>query len=145
MTSAAPPDVAGHRLPGGTYRIEPQENADFCASVGAEVDPSGLAHPMFYYIASQCAMGLSVADLLRLCEFDVNDGPMMTGSSARFERPLRVGTEYRVDGEIVSLIRKPSRAFGMADQLQFRLTLSDEDGEAVEAVSSWILPRRGLA
>ncbi len=145
MDATTPPDVAGHRLPGGDYRIEPQENADFCASVGAKPDPSGLAHPLFYYIATQCSMGLSVADLLSLCDFDVNDGPMMTGSSARFIRPLRVGAQYRVDGEIVSLVRKPSRAFGMADQLQFRLTLSDEDGETVEAVSSWILPRRGLA
>jgi hypothetical protein len=145
MSDAAPPDVAGRRLPGGTYRIEESENATFCASVGAKVDPSGLAHPLFYYIATQCAMGVSVAGLLELCEFDVNDGPLMTGSKASFQRPLRVGTEYRVDGAIVSLIRKPSRAFGMADQLQFRLTLSDEDGEAAEAVSSWILPRRGLA
>ncbi len=143
MASAAPPDVAGRVLPGGTYRITPEENRDFCVSVGAEPDPTGLAHPLFFYIASQCGMGLSVAGLLALCEFDVADGPMMTGSDARFTRPLRVGKEYRVDGEIVSLLRKPSRTFGMADQLRFRLTLSDSDGEAVEGTSSWILPRGG--
>jgi hypothetical protein len=143
MASSAPPDVAGLSLPGGTYRITPEENRDFCASVGAEPDPAGLAHPLFFYIASQCGMGLSVAGLLALCEFDVDDGPMMTSSDARFTRPLRAGTEYRVKGEIVSLVRKPSRTFGMADQLRFRLILSDGEGEAVEAISSWILPRGG--
>ena len=141
MAAAAPPDVAGHRLPGGTYRITPDENRDFCASVGATPDPSGLAHPLFYYIASQCAMGLSVAQLLALCDFDVNDGPMMTTSNASLVRPLVVGTEYRIEGEIVSLIRKPSRTFGMADSLVFRLTLSDSAGEVAAATSSWLLPR----
>lgn len=145
MALPPPPDVAGRRLPGGVYRIDPAENAAFCASVGARPDPSGLAHPLFYYVAGQCAMGLSVADLLRLCDFDVNDGPLMTASGAQFRRPLRTGVDYAVAGEIVSLLRKPSRAFGTADQLQFRLTLADGEGVAVETTSSWLLPRREIA
>jgi hypothetical protein len=141
MSLALPPDLAGHRLPGGVYRITPDENADFCASVGAAPDAGGLAHPLFYYIATQCAMGLSVGELLALCHFDVSDGPMMTASDASFARPLRVGAEYRIEGEILSLVRKPSRTFGMADQLKFRLVLSDAEGEAASATSSWLLPR----
>jgi len=138
--------LAGRPLPGGRYRIEDAQNRAFCEAVGATADPQGLAHPLYYYIATQAAMGVSVDELLAMCEFDVNDGPMMVGSDASFTRELKVGIDYAVSGEIVSLVRKPSRAFGTADTLTFRLTLTDpQDGECVVATSSWILPRRNLA
>ena len=135
--------LAGRSLPGGRYRIEAVENHEFCNAVGVEPDPNGLAHPLFYYIASQAAMGVSVSDLLAMCAFDVDDGPMMVGSDASFAAELQVGVEYTVAGTIVSLTRKPSRTFGIADTLVFRLTLTDPEGlECVAATSSWILPRR---
>ena len=37
-----------------------------------------------------------VAGLCAACEFDVEDGPMMGSSSARFAAPIRVGVAYRV-------------------------------------------------
>ena len=138
--------LAGRSLPGGRYRIEEAQNRAFCEAVGAQVDPDGRAHPMYYYIATQAGMGVSVDELLAMCSFDVNDGPMMVGSDARFTQELKVDVDYDVTGEIVSVVRKPSRAFGTADTLTFRLTLaSAELGTCVVATSSWILPRRNLA
>lgn len=134
--------VEGHRLPGGIYRIARRENAALCAAVGVEADPEGRAHPIFYYIATQVGMGMSVASLLELCDFDVADGPMITGSSGHFAGELMVEEDYRVDGEILSLLRKPSRTFGFADTLRFRLTLSTlDDTTKLECVNEWILPR----
>lgn len=134
--------LEGHRFPGGTYRISRLENAALCAAVGAHPAPDGRAHPIFYYIATQVGMGMTVGDLLRLCDFDVADGPMMTGSEARFAGELMTETDYRVGGEIVSLIRKPSRTFGSADVLRFRLTLTPRDAtQTLECVNEWILPR----
>jgi hypothetical protein len=134
--------VEGRAFPGGTYRIARQDNEALCEAVGAAPDPDGRAHPIFYYIATQVGMGMTVAELLALCDFDVADGPMMTGSNASFEGELMVETDYRVAGEIVSLTRKPSRTFGFADILRFRLTLSREGAQpTLECVNEWILPR----
>jgi hypothetical protein len=132
----------GRVFPGGTYRISRQDNAALCEAVGASADPDGRAHPIFYYVATQVGMGMTVADLLALYDFDVADGPMMTGSNASFAGELLVETDYRVAGEIVSLTRKPSRTFGFADILRFRLTLGrDDEKPTLECVNEWILPR----
>ena len=132
----------GQRLPGGWYRITRADNAAMCKAVGATPQSDGRSHPIFYYVATQVGMGMTVGELLALCDFDVADGPMMTASEARFEGELMVETDYRVEGEIVSLVRKPSRTFGFADILRFRLTLA-EDGAApsLECTNEWILPR----
>lgn len=129
-------------FPGGRYHIDEAENARLCAAVGAEPDKQGRAHPMFYYVAGQCGMGISVADLCAAFDFDVDDGPMMIGSSVAFARDLLVGGGYRVEGGVTSIVRKASRTFGAMDQLTFELLLSDSDGAHVAKTTNvWVLPR----
>jgi hypothetical protein len=134
--------VDGSRFPGGTYRISHSENADLCAAVGAVPDTTGKAHPIFYYIATQVGMGQSVSELLERCDFAIEDGPLMVSSRAEFERELEVERDYSVAGQIDSLVRKPSRAFGAIDMLSFTLTLSDEVGPVLSCTNQWVLPRR---
>jgi len=130
-------------FPGGSYRITREENLALCKAVGTEPDATGLAHPIFYFIASQVGMGLTVAELCARCDFDVADGPLMTRSDAEFEGELRIDTDYDVSGEILSLVRKPSRTFGAVDVLTYRLRLdsSQNDGSVV-TTNQWMLPRR---
>jgi hypothetical protein len=135
---------AGTIFPGGVYRISRAENEALCAAVGAAPDPDGRAHPIFYYIATQAGMGLSVGALLALCDFDVADGPLMVGGSVAFLGDLRVDETYNVTGEIVSLVRKPSRAFGAVDLLTFTLSLGGAAAVPVATCTNqWVLPRRG--
>jgi hypothetical protein len=130
-------------FPGGRYRISREENLALCAAVEAQPDPAGRAHPIFYYIASQSAMGLSVAELCALCDFDIADGPMITQSNVVFDGEMLVDREYVVSGEIVSLVRKPSRTFGAVDLLTFNLQLEDADGGiCATCTNQWVLPRR---
>jgi len=141
-----PPDVVGTRLDGDrAYVIAPQQNAALCRSTGIEPAPDGIAHPIYYYIATQIAMGMTVAGLCATCDFDVADGPMMAGSSARFHGPLRTGVPYRVTGEIAGLVRKRSRKLGVMDLLDYRLRLHDGETVVVEAQNNWVLPRKELA
>lgn len=136
----------GHQrqLPGGRYRITSQENALFCTAIGSTPDLDGRAHPVFYYIATQAAMGVSVAELCAICDFDVADGPMMAQSRVDFDTDLMVDLDYLISGEIVSLVRKPSRTFGALDLLTYRLVASDMSGNRVaQCTNQWILPRRG--
>lgn len=142
MSLADPPDVAGARLPGGRYRITREEAALFAEAVGAEASDE-VAHPAFFFVATQGAMGVSVDELLAMCAFKAEDGPLLTNMRAEIEAPLRVDADYAVTGEIVSLIRKPSRTFGTVDVLTFRLDLADADHRRVARVTNtWMLPRR---
>lgn len=131
-------------FPGGVYHISRDENDALCEAVGCRADTEGRAHPLFYYVATQVEMGISVAELCAACDFDVADGPLMTESHADFETDLYVDQNYQVAGEVVSLQRKPSRTFGEVDILSYRLTLTDMKGRlAVSCVNKWVLPRGG--
>lgn len=133
-------------LPGGTYVITPQRDAALREALAADPGPGNLAHPIFYYIASQVGMGLTVAELCARCDFNLADGAMITKSDVDFVDDLRVGDEYAVSGEIVSLIRKPSRTFGAVDVLTYRLRLTHPSrGLAATCVNEWILPRKGAS
>lgn len=141
------PDVAGTSLAGReTLVISAEENAALCRSTGVEPDGDGRAHPIYFFIATQVGMGETVAGLCAICDFDVEEGPMMGSSSVVFQRPLMTGQPYAVTGEIRSLTRKPSRAFGVMDLLEYELRLTTSEGDLVLATrNSWALPRRELA
>lgn len=141
------PSVAGTTLDGTkTFTISAVENAALCRSTGVEPARDGSAHPIYYYIATQVAMGQTVAGLCAVCEFDVDDGPMMGSSSVSFASPLHTGGSYKVSGEILSLVRKRSRKLGVMDVLTYRLRLHERDGKAVlETDNVWVLPRKELA
>lgn len=141
------PDVAGTKLDGtGTFTISAVENAALCRSTGVEPSLDGNAHPIYYYIATQVAMGKTVAGLCAACDFDVEEGPMMGSSGVRFTTPLRTGATYKVTGEILSLVRKRSRKLGVMDVLTYRLRLHDMGGAvALETDNVWVLPRKELA
>jgi hypothetical protein len=141
------PDVAGTSLDGTEpYVITREQNAALCRSTGVQPAADGTAHPIYYYIATQVAMGKTVAGVCATCEFDVEDGPMMGSSGVVFAAPLRVGVPYRVTGEILGLVRKRSRKLGVMDVLEYRLRLHDEIGAAVlETTNVWVLPRKELA
>jgi hypothetical protein len=141
------PDVAGISLDGtGTYTIDAEENAALCRSTGVEPAADGAAHPVYYYIATQVAMGKTVAGLCAACEFDVEDGPMMGSSGVRFTGRLKTGEPYKVTGEILGLVRKKSRKLGVMDVLTYRLGLHTLDGAQVASTENvWVLPRKELA
>ena len=141
------PAAAGTSLDGDkVFTITTEENAALCRSTGVEPATDGSAHPIYYYIATQVAMGKTVAGVCEACEFDVEDGPMMGSSGVRLDAPLRVGESYKVTGEILSLVRKRSRKLGVMDVLTYRLRLHLLDGmQVLETDNVWVLPRKEFA
>ena len=66
------PNVAGTSLDGTKiFTINSEENAALCRSTGVAPSRDGSAHPIYYYIATQVAMGKTVAGVCETCEFDV--------------------------------------------------------------------------
>jgi hypothetical protein len=148
MELSLAPAVAGTSLNGTKiFTITAEENAALCKSTGVAPATDGSAHPIYYYIATQVAMGKTVAGVCETCEFDVEDGPMMGSSGVKFSEPLKVGESYKVTGEILSLVRKQSRKLGVMDVLTYRLRLHKQsDGTCIlETDNVWVLPRKELA
>ena len=107
-----------------------------------EPDAGGKAHPVYFYIATQVGMGETVAGLCALCNFDVDDGPMMGTCDVTYFRPLMTGEPYQVRGRILGLTRKRSRKLGIMDLVEYQLHLDLPDGtRACSVTNSWILPR----
>jgi hypothetical protein len=136
--------LPGTQLPEGTFTITEEEQRRLTAAIGS---PSDGAHPVWAYIAPQRGIGIGVAELCALAEFDMErDGPMLGSVDMTYHRPLEVGVEYRVTGEIVDIERKHGRKTGAFDVLTYRLRLIAPDGEeVVVATNQWILPRREAA
>lgn len=148
MELPSPPDVAGTSLSGSEpYMITADENRALCASLGVTPAADGSAHPIYYYVATQVAMGSTVAGLCEICEFDVEVGPMMAGSSVDFSSAILTDHPYLVEGEIISIVRKKSRKLGVMDLMEYQLRLVDPDNKTIvlSTTNSWVLPRRELA
>lgn len=146
-TLPPPPTVAGRSLSGSApYVISPEENRNLCATLGVEPAADGSAHPIYFFIATQVGMGMTVAELCAACDFNVADGPLMASSKVTFHRPLATGQPYEVTGEIRGLIRKTSRKLGIMDLLEYQLRLSLPDGTPVLTNTNvWVLPRKAVA
>lgn len=141
------PDVAGVSLTGSKpYTISAEENRALYQTLGLAPPGDGRAHPIYFFVATQVGMGMTVAGLCAACDFDVADGPMMGTSKVVFSRPLMTEQPYNVTGEIVGLTRKPSRKLGVMDVLEYELRLQLPGGTPVLATTNtWVLPRRHLA
>lgn len=138
-----PPDVVGIPLDGARpYVISAMENAELCRSTGVEPAADGTAHPIYYFIATQLGMGMSVAEFCAAFAFDVADGPMIAGTAVQFHQPLRVETPYTVRGEISGITRKHSRKLGVMDIGEYRLRLMEGDKLVAEVRNSWVFPRK---
>jgi hypothetical protein len=142
MTTPGFEALPGTALPEGTFTISEQDEHRVLDVTGASLPSDGSAHPLWAYIAPQRGIGISVADLCKLADFDVNDGPMLGSSHLEYHRPMRVGVEYRVTGEVLSIERKQG-SIGAFDVLEFREELHERDGPPVVAsTSTYILPRK---
>jgi hypothetical protein len=142
---AGPPEVAGTSFPGGSYAIDPEQNATVCRLLGTTPATDGSAHPMFAYVATRVGCGFGVDEICAVADAKTEDGPMVGSLDLELHEPLRVAETYAVDGEFTSIERKEGRRAGIFDLLQFELRLTAPDGtRAVTATQSWVLPRRDV-
>jgi hypothetical protein len=97
---------------------------------------------LWAFIATQRGVGVSVAELCAIADFDVADGPMMGGWKVHYKDQLKIGVKYRVTGEVTDLVRKNGRS-GTFDLMTFVERLIDEaDVEVVTTTTTFVLPRR---
>lgn len=142
---SAPAELAGLPgtvLPEGRYVISPEENRLVAEIAGARACDYGIAHPLWAFIACQRGIGISIADLCALADFDVADGPMMGGWEVQYYEDLRTDYVYDVTGEVTGLVRKTGRS-GTFDLLTFEIDLRNGDETIVASTTTtFVLPRR---
>jgi hypothetical protein len=142
MTAPGFESLPGTPLTEGTFLIAPEDEALVQEVVGGEAGIDAGAHPLWAYIAPQRGIGTSVAEICRLADFDVNDGPMLGSSHLEYHGQLQLGVTYRVTGEVIGIERKQGR-IGTFDVLEFREDLLDGDDALIaSSTSTYILPRR---
>lgn len=135
--------LPGTVLSEGSFTITAQEARDLERAMHAGPARDGETHPIWGYIATQRGIGVSIAQLCALADFDVEDGPMLGSVEIDFGEPLRSGVSYRVTGEVVDLERKVGRRAGTFDLLTYRLTMSAPGGvPAATVTNTFVLPRK---
>jgi hypothetical protein len=138
--------LPGTSLPAGEFTITRQEAESLAGALLARSSSTDAAHPIWAYIATQRGIEISIAGLCALADFDVADGPMLGSVEIEYGAPLRIGTSYRVTGEVVGLERKVGRKAGTFDILTYSLTMAGADGAVVaRCTNTFILPRRESA
>jgi acyl dehydratase len=134
--------VVGYRFPDGQFTIPPHEAWLAADALHSPPLPEGVAHPMYFYYVGLVGMGISLDELFALVDSSASDGPMFGELEINQGRALRVGEQFRVTGEILSVDRKEGGS-GVFDIVTFRLDLHDAAGNEVGGtVNSFIFPRR---
>jgi hypothetical protein len=143
MTAPGFEALPGSPLPEGSFTITCEDESLVQEVLGGDPAEGGTAHPLWAYIAPQRGIGISIAELCALANFDVNDGPMLGSSRLEYYGEIRVGVPYRIRGEIIDIVRKRG-SIGAFDVLEFREEMLTESAELVaSSTSTYILPRRG--
>ena len=134
--------LAGTELPGGSFVIAAEENSRLCSILQCEPAAGGLAHPLYAYIATQRAMGITVDALFAMFGLSMDAGPMLARTLLEYQRPLRVGVRYAVSGRVTNVDRKAGRRLGTFDLVTVALELLEDGVTAGTATNTFVLPRR---
>ncbi len=131
--------LRGRQLPGGKYRIAPEE----CRAVDAMCAGTGaVTHPVFACVAALRGLGISIDELCRLCDYELARGPMLGECLLELRRPLQADCDYTTSVVIDDLVRSTSRVLGVLDRLQFTVALRDSGpGDAALVKLTWLFPR----
>jgi hypothetical protein len=133
--------LVGHRFPGGTVTVPGWLDLLWRDAVLAD-PPGDVVHPGLAYLAAVQGAGVTFQDIFDLAGATAESGPMFGEQTLMFEAPLRVDTEYAVEGEITDVIRKRGRRAGAFDLLTFELRLLNAAGDVVATnVNTFVFPR----
>jgi hypothetical protein len=142
ITEAELGSLVGTPLPGDTFRAERYEDWLLRDVVLAPPADSTAMHPLWSFIASVRAMGVSLENLFEMCGTSSDEGPMLAGCHIELAKPFVVDQQYAVTATISDAVRKQGRS-GTFDVVSVDVDVSDSGGDAVATVrASYIFPRR---
>jgi len=121
--------LVGPELPGRTFTIEPYKQWLTCDVVGSPELTEDVAHPIFAFIASVSAMGVTIDEFFTICHASASDGAVFGECANEYREELRVGSTYQVCGRITDVRRKEGQRAGVFDIVQVEFEISDGAGQ----------------
>jgi hypothetical protein len=134
-------DLIGHRFRGGTYRIEHWENFLLTDCTGADQLPDGLVHPIALFHVPILGAGTSITELFELFGAEGAGSVGLEGYDWEYHEPLREDVTYRVEGGVVSVERKHTKAGAPYDAVAFQIDLFDGDRQVARVTNRWRIRR----
>lgn len=138
--------AVGHRFPGGVYMIQHWENFLLTECTGADLLPGGMVHPVVLFHMPILGSGTTIGEMfaIGLAESDFSIG--IESYDWEMFKPLVEETPYTVNGQVLSVERRPTGRRGPHDRIQFQFTVAEADGSlAARTTITWHYGRSGLA
>jgi hypothetical protein len=136
--------LAGHRFPGGHYRVEHWENALLTGCTGAELMPGGRVHPVALFHLPIQGSGTSIAEMFALGQAESDLSILIESYDWELFHPLLENVNYAVSGGIVTAERCSNDRGQPYDRLQFRFEVRDGDRLAARTTIIWHYTRNTL-
>lgn len=134
-------ELTDRALPGGSITIEPHESFIADQALRATDDPQGVAHPIWFVIASLRGMGISVDELCALAHQSDGDTLLFGSCEVTQDAPLQAGREYVTTATVGAVNSRAMRDGSRLDSVEVVVRLA-EDGTAVGSVVSTYLFKR---
>lgn len=134
--------ISGRELPGGRIAVEPHEAAIGDVALRAEPDPGGLAHPIWFVIASLRGMGITVDELCLLAHQQAGDLLLFGTCEVVQDRPMLVGATYSTAAWIGDVDSRTTRDGSRLDSVEVVVTITDIEGPEMGRVTSTYLFKR---
>lgn len=137
-------DLEGRVLPGGTIDVLTHESVLGDRALRATDEADGIAHPIWFVIASLRCMGISVEELCSLARHAEGDTLLFGSCDVVQDQPMMVGATYTSDASIGAVGTRTTRDGSRLDSVEVIVELRDEL-RVVGRVSSAYLFKRGAA
>ena len=136
--------LAGHRFPGGQYRIEHWENFLLTECTGAELLPAAQVHPVALFHVPIQGAGTSIAEMFSLGQAESDLSILIESYDWEMPRPIQESVLYRIEGRIDSARRCENEEGQTYDRVVFVFEMSDDEGLTARTTITWHYTRNTL-
>jgi hypothetical protein len=127
----------------GTFVLSEEKRRRFAGAVLGDPGADPSVDALWILTSGLPGMGTDLVEVFASVGCSMtDDGPMLGGAEFEITRPIEVSKPYAATGRILGVERKTGRRAGAFDLLRLRVELSDEQGEAAAATTTYVLPVR---
>lgn len=133
-------EIRSHRFPGGRYTIAHWENYLLTDCTTSQQLADGLAHPVCLFHVSILGSGVDIAELFAICGAEGPGSVGLDGYDWEFFSPLRIDTDYVVQGSIIEWEHRLDQHDNPYDSMKFAIELftgDDTPNLVARATNTW--------
>lgn len=136
--------LAGHRFPGGRYRVEHWENVLLRGCTGLDSPGDGHVHPVALFHVPILGCGTGIAEMFELGEAESDLSILIESYDWEIFVPLQESIEYAIDGTITTAERRHDDAGKPYDRIQFCFEMRNREQLCARSTITWQYTRGTL-